>query len=84
MKYEKQKIIYAEEDLGNKGFLVVTSRDYDDKIRIYHSHQQKFKIKVPRRVENHSVDLYDLFRNIKKPPKEGDILEDSLDKNWRN
>jgi hypothetical protein len=41
---KKFEILHYEEDLNEEGFYAICAKDYDDKIRLLHTHRKNFKI----------------------------------------
>lgn len=52
---------YIEEDFEERGFYIVTAKDYDKKVRIWHTHRPSFKLGFKRNVEPNNLRFFDLF-----------------------
>ena len=57
---KKFQILYYEEDLNFNGFYAVCAKDFDDKVRLMHSHDEKINLKLEWRLERDSIRFFDL------------------------
>jgi hypothetical protein len=46
--------------MQSQGFYMIGSKDFDKRIRIYHSHKPALKIKLSRNVEEGHIQFFDL------------------------
>ena len=73
---KKFDVLTYEEDLNDEGYYVISAKDYDEKIRLYHSHRKNFKISQDWRLEKKSVRFFDL--HVISEEKLGGIRETNV------
>ena len=62
----REIIKFIEEDFDERGFYLATAKEYDKKVRIFHSHRPSFKLTFDRHVEPGNLRFYDLFLENRK------------------
>ena len=68
-------MLYIEEDFDDLGFFMITSKPYDRRVRMRHTHRPNYKIKFQRHTEPDILTFYDLMINVKNVQTSNNLEE---------